>query len=243
MLKSAKGLMGYTIGAKDGELGSVHDFLFDDERWITRYLVVDTRQWLPGRKVLIAGSVLGAPSLADKVFPVALSKDQVRNSPVIDADKPISRRQEQLLVDYYQWVPYWGGGSVAPVVTEAETHRTEEAKKEGDPHLRSVREVTGYSIHATDGSVGHVGDFILEDTNWAIRSLVVDTRAWLPGRDVLISPKSIREIRWAERAVYVELTRDEVKNSHEYDPTAPVNSRFEERLYDYYGRPRQPAEA
>jgi len=71
-----------------------------------------------------------------------------------------------------------------------------------DPHLRSTRQVTGYHIHATDGELGHVEDFIVDDENWAVRFLVVDTRNWLPGKKVLLSPQWIERVEWADSSVH-----------------------------------------
>jgi hypothetical protein len=110
--------------------------------------------------------------------------------------------------------------------------------EEGDPHLRSVGEVAGYHIEASDGEIGHIEDFIFDDETWKIRYVVVDTKNWLPGRKVLVSPLWVEDVSWRKRRVRVDLTQEEIKSSPEYDPTAPVNRQYEERLYDYYGRPR-----
>ena len=71
-----------------------------------------------------------------------------------------------------------------------------------------------------------------------MRYLVVDTRNWLPGRKVLVSPDWVDAVDWSERKVHVGLTKEGVENSPEFDPNAPVNRRYEEMLYDYYGRPK-----
>jgi hypothetical protein len=241
MLRSAKELFGYSIQATDGDIGKAHDFFFDDETWAIRYLVVDTGDWLSGRKVLIVPSVLGEPKWESRSFPVSLTKDHVEKSPDIDIDKPVHRQQEIELYNHYQWVPYWGatmpGGFIAPAPDGTEKPE-EEKKEEGDTHLRSAREVLGYHIHAADGPIGHAADFILDDRVWIFRYIVVDTKNWLPGRKVLISPHWVSGVSWKESLVYVDLTKDLIKNGPEYDPSAPINRRYEERLYDFYGRPK-----
>jgi hypothetical protein len=236
MLRCLKEILGYTIDAEDGKLGKVNDFLFDDGEWTIRYLVADTGGWLTGRKVLLSPSVLGIPDWVKKFFPVALSKQNVKDSPEIDTDKPISRRQEEELHAHYRWVRYWDSETPAKKMQE---QRTSRAKAKGDPNLRSVNEVLEYAIRSSEceGEIGHVGDFILDDEHWILRYIVVDTDPWLPGRKVLISPHWIEDIRWPNRSVQVVLTRDQVKNSPEYIPFAPVNCEYEQRLYDYYGRP------
>ena len=104
-------------------------------------------------------------------------------------------------------------------------------------HLRSIKEVTGYHIQASDGEIGHVEDFVVDDKIWALRYIVVDTRNWLPSRKVLVSPQWAATVDWAEQKLWVDLSTDNIKNSPEYDPAAPINRGYERTLYDYYGRP------
>ena len=165
-------------------------------------------------------------------------------SPDIDTERPIYRQHEAELHDYYQW-PWRGdyGGtfgttplplSVGEVFVEQESSVSE---RRDDPHLRSAREVTGYHIHATDGEIGHVEDFIIDDEDWGIRFLVVDTRNWLPGKQLLLSPQSIRRVEWDESSVYFNLTRESIKNSPEFDSSKADSGDYEAYLYDDDGRP------
>lgn len=244
MLRSVEDLFGYPILAADGDVGKLHDLLFDDESWVVRYLVVDTGTWLPGRKLLLSPAALREVDWQTQRAYVDLTKQQIEKSPEIDADRPVSRQQEKMLHTYYGWAPYWVGTgmgtppaavTVPPVVSGREAP---EEKSQGDPHLRSAREVTGYHIGASDGEIGHAEDFIVDDESWTVRYMVVDTRNWLPGRKVLIAPRWIADVSWPERKVFVGMSRESVRNSPEYDPSAPVNREYEVRLYDYYGRPK-----
>lgn len=241
MLRSVKSLRGFTIGAKDGEIGRVHTFLFDGHRWVVRYLVVDTGGWLPGRKVLIASGALGRPDWHHRVFPVDLAREQVKHAPDIDTDKPVARQREIELHRHYNWTPYWGtpyGAAVPGVPPVSKEPRSIQEPVHGDPNLRSTREVIGYRIHAIDGQIGHVEDFIVNDEDWTIRYLVVDTRNWLPGRSVLISPEWVGDISWDAREVWVDVSKEAIEDSPAYDASAPVNREYEVQMYDYYGRPK-----
>jgi hypothetical protein len=104
--------------------------------------------------------------------------------------------------------------------------------------LRSVAEVNGYYIQATDGDLGHVEDFVIETETWTIRYLVIDTRKWWSGKKVLVSPLWVERIDWPQSKVFIGMSREMIKNSPEFDPSAPVNRAYEERLFDYYGRPK-----
>jgi uncharacterized protein YrrD len=242
MLRSAKSIRGYSIRATDGDIGKAHDILFDDRQWRIRYLVVDTGTWLPGRKVLIFPIALAQPDWQRLAIPVGLSKERIHKSPTTEADKPVSKQHERELHTYFNWAPYWPEGAAAygtayPPIPQADQEQNAPGNDAGDPHLRSTREVTGYHIQALDGQIGHVEDFILDDEDWTIRYLIIDTRNWLPGRKVIVSPMWIDRVSWSEKKVFWNLSQKEIKKAPEYDPSAPINREYEARLYDYYGRP------
>lgn len=241
MFWNLEAMRGYGLRASDGDIGQITDVFLDDASWSVRYVVVDTGNWLPGRKVLIPPTAFAEPDTIARTFPVALTRDQVKHSPDIDCDRPVGRQQEEVLYGHYGWAPYWGGPvapmwgapMAEPVPVERDASRPEE--EGGDPHLRSGREIEGYVIEAEDGSIGHVRDFLIGH-DWRIRYLVVDTGNWLPGRKVVIPPDWVRRIDWATRQVEVDVTRGQVKDSPDYDPRTQVDRGFEEQLYGYYGR-------
>ena len=245
MLTNASAINGYAIAASDGRLGTVEDFLFDDASWMVRWLVVDTGNWLSGRKVLLPPLVLGHPSPEERAFPVILTMQQVKDSPNIDTDRPVSRQMETNLYDYYGWSPYWGSGlylggfmSGYDYTLESQRraeHTAEIQRRNDDPHLRSIDVVTGYHIHASDGEIGHVEDFLLEDADWSIHYLVVDTKNWWPGKKVLISPRSARDINWRDRLVNLDVDRQKVKDSPAYDASTTVDRAYEKHFHSYYG--------
>jgi len=247
MLRNINGLTGHKIHAADGEIGKVDDFLFDDETWDIRYMVADTGGWLSGRKVLIAPAALKVHDWRGRTFPVALTREQVRNSPDIDTEKTVTRQHELELHRHYAWPLYWGdgfyaggmsGGTLFPPALEED----EEAKGPGptmeETRLQSTRAVAGYRLHAADGLIGHVEDYIIDDGKWLIRYLVVGTGIWLPGRKVLVSPHWIERVDWGTSEVFLDLTRAAIQASPPFDPAAPVSEDYESDLYDHYGRPK-----
>jgi hypothetical protein len=240
MLRSLDDLRGYTVHATDGDIGTVHAFYFDDQTWTVRYIVVDTGTWLTGRRVLISPLAFGEADWDTQRLYVGLTREQVENSPSIDLDKPVSRQKEEKLHAYYGWPAYWTGTAALTTAYTAAAVAQQKEEPEGaqDRHLRSSREVIGYHIDAIDGEIGHVENFVVDDETWIIQYMVVDTRNWLPGRKVLVAPTWVEEIDWAEQEVEVDLHRKTIKNSPEYDPSAPVNREYEVQLYDYYGRPK-----
>jgi hypothetical protein len=250
MLRNAKELLRCAIHAKDGEIGEVHDLFFDDHSWTVRYVVVDTGTWLPGRLVLVSPVAFNQPDWKAKTLPVKLTKKQVESSPDIDSDKPVSRQKEIELHRHFGWPYYWGGGvflasgmstmaeagELQPEIPKASGAIATEEEPTGDPHLRAMAEVKDYHIQATDGEIGHLEDFIIDDQNWVIRYLVVDTRNWWPGKKVLVSPQWIDRVSWEESKVYAELSRQAIKSSPEYKERLPITREYESELYDHYGR-------
>ena len=250
MLHSAKGLHGYTPVAVDGEIGSVEDGYFDDARWTIRYLVVDTGGWLSGRRVLISPYAIGALDPRERRLALTLPRELIRDSPDIDTAKPISRQHEAAYYHYYGWAPYWGGAAtwgaytypyamtVAPPRSLAGEAGASPTDDDGDPHLRSIAEVAGYDIAALDGDIGRVDDFLIDDQDWAIRYLAVDTGSWSrAGRQVLIAPPWIGAIDWVARKVAVELPKEAIAASPGIEALTGLDRDYERRLHDHYRRP------
>lgn len=251
MRHNIKSITGFTISASDGELGKVKDFYFDDQSLTIRYLIVETGSWLVGRKVLISPRAVIKLDWEGSTFVSNLTMEQVKSSPDIDTDKPVSRQHEMELYKHYPWGDYYGGvlwgGSMGVTGMMLPSHPgfeggeqkepgTPENAPNADPHLRSTDEVTGYSIKSSDGKIGDLQDFILDDSTWKIDFLVVDTGNWLPGRKVVISPKWIKEIRWETSEIIVNATTEQVKNSPEYEAGKHIDDEYEANLTNYYGR-------
>lgn len=250
MLRSADELKGLAITATDGAIGEIDQFYFDDEDWAVRYLVANTGTWSEDRQVLISPFSIEKVDLPGNQLFVNLTMKQVLDSPDIDTHKPVSRQHEADYLNYYGYPLYWGGpylwgsemhpaGVLAmpaiaqeAAVLEAAVARAPEDS--GDIHLRSTAEVRGYRIQAIDGEIGHVEDFVIEDDSWAIRYVVVDTRNWWPGGNVLVSPQWVTNVDWAERKVFINLTKEAIKSSPAYDKSRLISRDYESALYGHY---------
>lgn len=247
MLWRTSKLTDYRIEATDGTIGRVADLLFEDDSWMVRWLAVDTGGWLTGRQVLLPAARLGPPDAGAERIPVELTRDMVKDSPGAESDEPVSRQREQALFRHYGWDPYWTtglpdlaivpGAVVPPPEETADGADIAAVGTSGDPHLQSARHVAGYSIHASDDDIGHVAEFLVDDRDWAVRYLVVDTRNWWPGKHVLVSPRWIRQVSWGDRHVHLDITRKTVKDSPEFDPDKLVERPYEEQLHRHYNMP------
>lgn len=242
VLRTVTELKRYTIGATDGTIGSVEDLYFDDQMWVIRYLVVATGEWLSSRRVLISPISIRNANWAERILPVSITRDQVTSSPDIDTDKPVSQQHEMHYLGYHGY-PYNCGGSglwgIQPTPgimashlgygatnpadrrAQAERSRSEaeadaERHARDDHHLRSCITVMTYHLHASDGDIGHVQDFLVDEASWAIKYMIVKTSSWWIGQQVLIAPQWIVGFHWDDNFVVVDLTRDAVKNAPPY---------------------------
>jgi uncharacterized protein YrrD len=246
-LMSAKELGDCKVVAQDGDIGSVSDLYFDDAHWRIRYLVVNTGNWLmPGRVVLLSPHSIGNVIPSEKTVVVNLMREQVKDSPEVDSQKPLSRTLEEDLSRHFGWPMYWLPGTSGSYITIPARRRGEEERGEepmppeelGDPDLRSVDEVIGYHVHTTDGDIGHIDDFIIDNDEWDVHYIVVDTRNWLPGKHVILSLRWIDDISWSDRRVVVNVDREKVRTSPEYEPGTLHDRSFEDALHEHYGRPK-----
>ncbi|MGD0674098.1 MAG: PRC-barrel domain-containing protein [Polyangiaceae bacterium] len=245
MLRALDELERYKVSATDGDLGRVLDFLFDDERWAVRYLVVETGTFFSGRKVLISPISFREVDWSTHRFHLALTTEKIRQSPRVDTDKPVSRQHEREYYNYYGYPYYWGPIGVwgmgpypgllaaGPCAGEA-PGKSEEAT--GDAHLRSAEEVRGYHLEGSDGAMGFVADFLVDDETWEVRYLVVDVGHWWEGQKVLVAPNWASRVSWEDRKVFVNVSRAAVKNSPPWDRTRATSREYEAMLHDHYGR-------
>ncbi len=250
MLKALAEMRGMGIRANDGDIGRLDEFLFEDDSWTIRWLVIDTGGWLERKRVLISPVAFVGMDWEHGNIRLNMARERVEGSPDIDTDKPVSRQQEMDHFLYYGWSYYWGGtglwgdgmypGTLAtgPAPVSDASHPGEYGSREtkGDPHLRSMREVAGYGIHALDGDIGHVEDFLLDVQEWRIRYLVADTRNWLPGRKVALPCGWVEDIRWTESRVHVRLQKEAIRHAPEIDPLLPLSEEEEKRLHEHFDR-------
>lgn len=236
----------YKLQTTDGNIGHVEAFYFEDHSWLIRYLVVHTGHWLTQQSVLIAPIAVKQIDDAAQVIEIRLSQEQVKHSPPVSMEKPISRQYEERYFLYYGWPFYWQADEgefldvdwvpATSLPWEIDDNQLQEVDDEQNTHLRSTDEVNGYYLETPEGGLGHIEDFIIDDRDWTIRYLEVDTRNFWPGKKVLIAPQWITQISWLDRKVFVNLSRQLIQTAPAYDPQKPIDSEYEHQLKAHYGR-------
>jgi len=244
MLYRLEKLIGMSIAATDGTLGEIKDVYFDDRRWALRYLVVETGDWLRGRKVLISPISVASIDWAGQSVRVRLTMQQVKSSPDIDTAMPVSRQHELNFLDYYGYPDYWTGTllwGATPLPVPTHTVSSDVIVHPGqtpmDKHLHGLKEVLGYSLQATDAAIGSLEDFLVDDGSWALRYVMVNTREWWIGKHVVIPPQWIHGLDWEKKVVYVDVSRGAVKQAPEFDPALALTRDYESALFGHYERP------
>ena len=175
-------------------------------------------------------------------------------SPELAEDQPVSLQMENQLYNYYGWDPGWGGpylsgmpGAIASQfmappyfglgLSAGEAHGEGASLPGSDPHVRSIKEVTGYHIHAIGGEIGHVENFMIKDGDWSIHYFIVDTGNWWFGKRVLISPLAVKSIDWYDHHVELDVSREKVKSSPPWDPLDAFTQLYAKQLHNHYGWP------
>ena len=220
MQLSINSLLGFSVYASDGEVGKIEETYFDDRNWMIRYLVVQTGQWLSGRKVLISPLAFDRSKWKGGTFPVNLTKKQILNSPDVDTGRPLSLQHTKSLNEYYRWQPFIDNGFYAPVHCD-QPDLTEKPSvnfsSTDNIHLRSTRDTRGFRIYAKDGEVGFVSGFIVEDESWKIIYLLVVAKNIFGDQKILISVQDIMKIKWNESKIYLDISVKAVEQCRTFD--------------------------
>jgi hypothetical protein len=208
MFIESKRIYGTRVEGTDGAVGTIRDLLFDDQTWKIRYIVVETGNWFHSRHALISPEAVDRADWTARRLVLHRTRQQVQESPGEESHLSVAQRGEREAAGMIAWDGYWAG-----LFHDA-------GRIEGDPHLRNTKAVTGHHVEGSDGQIGHVEDFLIDDRSWTIPYLVAGTRNWLPGKRVVIAPTWVESISWEQRKVRVAMSRDKIEHGPQYDPSA-----------------------
>lgn len=220
MLRSVNELTAYIMQASDGEIGRCQDFLFDDRNRTVRYMVAKTAKWLPGRKVVVSPDFLEQPDQIYENIPIKLTRKQIEDCPPLEEHRTVSRQYEIAYHEYYT-LPLYLAGPV-PMVAPPREEAVEESAEVSENHLQSAIEINGYTVEALDGDAGQVEDLLVDDQDWTLKFLIVDTGGILTRNKVLVSFDWLIEIGWADRKIRLNLPQEKIESSLSYDPDSAI---------------------
>ena len=219
MLIGANDLTTYRLHARDGELGRLHDVSFDEISYQVRHLIVDTGGWL-ARRIPMHPLAIQRWNHQTRSIELTVTRSQVKNSPTIDADQPLSHRQAEQYYRYFGWPAYWP--SLARGFTGAPA-RAESGHC--DPHLHSVCGLLGWQVQARDDQAGRVDDVLLDAATWTLRQVAVDVPTCWLSKQALISVEWIKGIDWSRRLLLLDLDLDHLDRAplrQRHAPAGPV---------------------
>jgi sporulation protein YlmC with PRC-barrel domain len=231
MLLAAKDIFECKIFSDGGECGRVRDILFDDSTWIVRYVVLRTDFADSHVDLLLPHDTTYGIDPAARTMKYKGLCEDIKYLRPLDLDPPISRQQQltrkaiRLFAPFYNFGQSWGAVSMSTIsewylrnssstVSQGRDHQ--EAKY--DPHLRSARKIIGYRVQALNGIIGRVTDIVINDTNHAIHSVIVEVRRWWKLARLILPVHYIRGISWATSRLAVGLDRKAVRVLKPYAP-------------------------
>ncbi len=244
------------VCATDGPFGKVDQFLFDSRSWAIRYIVVETGSLFTEEKKLL--SPVSFHSFGPEGLRVNISVEQIRKSPGIDTEQPVSRRKELEIHRYYGWPYYWnyplytstlgtplypgyGAYPYSPLNADRNYIQNgtpvQENKNTSEEELRSTIEVTGYIVSVRDRNIGNVIDFFFDDELWVLRYTVAETGCFFAGKRIVLASQWSRNIEWETKTVYFDIDPTIIERSPLYDTGIQITRDYETRLFDHYHKP------
>lgn len=241
MKRNINKLLDYKIITKDDITTSIKDFIFDEDTWTIRYIEVDFGNFFTGKRVLIPNVFFKKSHLINDQFFVDITKNELEKCPKPEEDLPVSRRYEEELASHFNLDKYWtvsypvpGLGAI-PVPKRMPSLDIDE--KEVGTSLRSFKEIKGYDIITLDERFGVIDDLIVEDSDWKISYLCVDTSAWLPfSKKIIVDISIIDSISYKREEATVQIHTEDLKNAPEYDTDLLMDPQFENRMHEFYSR-------
>ncbi|MDA3874892.1 MAG: PRC-barrel domain-containing protein [Kiritimatiellae bacterium] len=242
-------LKGFKLHAQDGEIGKIKDVLFDDHQWGGRWLVADTRNWLPGRKVLLSPISFDKPDLEEKILPVRMTKQDIKDSPPLEEDAPVSQQFEKSFFDQFYWPYYWTGGGLWANQTypihldskenEYPTDQNPEPDPENQEHvLRSADELTNYQVifsKLLESEVqGNVADLVIDTETWAVPYLIIQNRKWLSSKKVLVPQERVVSTEWNNHSIHVNLDESALEAAPALEDGDCVSKEMEDLTNEYF---------
>lgn len=211
MLRKISDLRGFELYAVEGDIGAITEFYFDDLDWTVLYMVVNSRKWLPGRRVLISPAALGGETdWVERKMNLMITREEIETSPEIDLHQPITREQEVAYFAHFGWACLWSG------------------------ELRSTKEIIGSQITSKDGeTIGKVEDLIVDEL-WTIRYFVLALEGSDRNRKLIFSPRWIDDGDWADSKMFTPLTREKIQSAPVYDSSGIIKREYEAELYEHF---------
>jgi len=237
MLVNMSNLINLNVTASNDPVGRVSDFYFNDLDWNISYAEIKPRL-LVLKNILANNMKLGQPNLDHKLLPLMISKEKINKQPTADSVRTLSDQKENHQAAFATW-PLNLSNLSALDITEAQKLADimvrDKKDQKTNSHLRSFNEIKGYRIKTPTGGFGHLKSLILETEIWKIKYLLVHKRRFLKSnKKILISSANVVDIKWEDNSIYIDLSKNLIKESPEYDNIKTISDNFEKKLIRHY---------
>ncbi|MBO6815770.1 MAG: PRC-barrel domain-containing protein [Rhizobiaceae bacterium] len=243
MYMSYNDIHNFPLFSEDENIGSLADLYVDDRDWAASFAVIETGGWFSSNKVLIRTVEPIEIDLDHNRLVTTLMQENIKNAPKASSRETVSEANEREWYLQPHASVYFAGahGVVLPSMFYSEMPeadmQAQQERSEKDRHLRSMNEVTGYEVQATDGKIGTVVDFIIDPEDWRVAFLNIDTGNWLPGKLVIVAPEWAQNVSWSERLISFEMTKEQIEKSPTPSDLDSLQRSHREDLYLHYGYP------
>lgn len=193
MIHSFKKILQYGVFEVDGELGIVDDLFFDERDEKIKYFVIETGGWLNHHKVLLSPKFIKAINWDNKQIILQLTKQQLIDCPDITEYPPESWHQKDFSV---------------PI----------KMKKLDIIHLKSAKEILNYKVEMSNGEMGKVFDYEINDVLWIITRFIVDCGNWFNHKYKEVFYAKVKSIRWYDQTIHMNMTVKELELAPNVDP-------------------------
>lgn len=245
-------LKGFHLQAQDGEIGKMKDILIDDHQWGGRWMVADTGDWLPGRKVLLSPISFEEPDTDAKCIPVRMTQKEIEESPPLEEDAPVSLQYEKTFYDQFYWPYYWIGGGLwanetEPIYLDPDRNQEEiDTELESDPEhqqhvLRSADELKNYQVTSSrtfdEDVLGTVTDLVIDTRTWAVPYLILQNRSLMPSKKILVPQDRVVQTDWHKHNIQLNLEENVFGIAPGLEDTECISPEMEERALAFFGTP------
>lgn len=207
--------IGYSVKGPDGYIGKIVDFYFDDRSWRVLYVVVDTDGWLD-RKIIISPLALLQAHVASKTFPVKITRQQIQLSPEIDTTQLKPGTELTDVCEHFAWPdhagiinqPFESGISLTQSslsMSEVEVEHSSYLSNQYLPRFRRTEVITGSEVKGPGIVLGKVFDYVLEDTSWQIRYLVLEVEKSTSKKHLLMDCRHLNDVFWSTGIIELNL--------------------------------------
>jgi uncharacterized protein YrrD len=240
MIASINMLTGAAVNAVDGEVGTLEDFMINDQNWAVGYLVVMSGDWTDRRKLLFPPATVKEAENKVKVFNLGVDRSTVEQSPNFDLKASLTRQQEIELHQHYG-LPIFSDSKLGPetqplaeLLSDMREHGVEIPGDEIHSRLFSFEDMKKFSVEARDGSLGSIEDLLVDLSTWKVQYMVLSTGSLLNNRQVLSAPGWIEKIDRDARTIQVDLAKETIENSPEYQPENLQDPDYQGRIEDFF---------